>query len=87
MVGSILLDRKTAFARFKIDDLGSFTTAIEIRALSIADMDIAAWKEALRLRVKLLFRTLRQGQRVVFDLEDQDGRATATRLRFGSDGY
>jgi CspA family cold shock protein len=34
-----------------------------------------------------LFRTLRQGQRVVFDLEDQDGRATATRLRFGSDGY
>ena len=34
-----------------------------------------------------LFRTLRQGQRVVFDLEDQDGRAVATRLRFGSDGY
>jgi cold shock CspA family protein len=34
-----------------------------------------------------LFRTLRQGQRVVFDLEDQQGRAVATRLRFGSDGY
>jgi len=34
-----------------------------------------------------LFRTLRQGQRVVFDLEDQNGRETATRLRFGSDGY
>jgi CspA family cold shock protein len=34
-----------------------------------------------------LFRTLRQGQRVVFDLEDQDDRAVATRLRFGSDGY
>ncbi|MDJ0959996.1 MAG: cold shock domain-containing protein [Acidimicrobiia bacterium] len=34
-----------------------------------------------------LFRTLRQGQRVVFDLEDQDGREVATRMRFGSDGY
>ena len=34
-----------------------------------------------------LFRTLRQGQRVVFDLEDHDGRDVATRMRFGSDGY
>ena len=34
-----------------------------------------------------LFRTLRQGQRVVFDLEDLDGRDVATRMRFGSDGY
>ena len=34
-----------------------------------------------------LFRSLRQGQRVVFDLEDQDGRVVATRMRFGSDGY
>ena len=34
-----------------------------------------------------LFRTLRQGQRVVFDIEDRDGRAYAHRLRFGSDGY
>ncbi len=34
-----------------------------------------------------LFRTLRQGQRVVFDLEDQDGHVVATRMRFGSDGY
>ena len=34
-----------------------------------------------------LFRTLRQGQRVVFDLEDQDGRGVATHMRFGSDGY
>lgn len=34
-----------------------------------------------------LFRTLRQGQRVVFDLEDQDGHVVAARLRFGSDGY
>ena len=34
-----------------------------------------------------LFRTLRQGQRVVFDLEDQEGRTVATRMRFGSDGY
>ncbi len=34
-----------------------------------------------------LFRTLRQGQRVVFDIEDRDGAAYAHRLRFGSDGY
>lgn len=35
-----------------------------------------------------LFRTLRQGQRVVFDIEEDDGdRAYAHRLRFGSDGY
>ncbi len=34
-----------------------------------------------------LFRTLRQGQRVVFDLEEVDGRVYAQRLRFGSDGY
>ena len=34
-----------------------------------------------------LFRTLRQGQRVVFDLEDGDGASVAKNLRFGSDGY
>jgi CspA family cold shock protein len=34
-----------------------------------------------------LFQTLRQGQRVVFELEDRDGAAYAHRLRFGSDGY
>jgi CspA family cold shock protein len=34
-----------------------------------------------------LFRTLRQGQRVVFDLEEEEGRSYALRLRFGSDGY
>ncbi|HSF86597.1 MAG TPA: cold shock domain-containing protein [Acidimicrobiia bacterium] len=34
-----------------------------------------------------LFRTLRQGQRVVFDVEEADGRTFAHRLRFGSDGY
>ena len=34
-----------------------------------------------------LFRMLRQGQRVVFDVGDKDGKAVATRLRFGSDGY
>ena len=34
-----------------------------------------------------LFRTLRQGQRVVFDLEDRDGADYATRVRFGADGY
>lgn len=34
-----------------------------------------------------LFRTLRQGQRVVFEVEDADGTPFAHRLRFGSDGY
>jgi len=34
-----------------------------------------------------LFRTLRQGQRVLFDVEARDGQPCATRLRFGSDGY
>lgn len=34
-----------------------------------------------------LFRMLRQGQRVVFDVGDKDGKPVATRLRFGSDGY
>jgi hypothetical protein len=33
-----------------------------------------------------LFRLLRQGQHVVFDLQDTD-RPAATNLRFGSDGY
>jgi CspA family cold shock protein len=34
-----------------------------------------------------LFRTLRQGQRVVFDIEETPGGTYAHRLRFGSDGY
>lgn len=34
-----------------------------------------------------LFRTLRQGQRVIFDTEDRDGSPFAYKLRFGSDGY
>ena len=34
-----------------------------------------------------LFRTLRQGQRVVFDIEDRNGTDFAHHLRFGSDGY
>ncbi len=34
-----------------------------------------------------MFRTLRQGQRVLFDIEEDDGRTYAHRLRFGSDGY
>lgn len=33
-----------------------------------------------------LFRTLRQGQRVVFDTEERDGKPFAHHLRFGSDG-
>jgi cold shock CspA family protein len=34
-----------------------------------------------------LFETLRQGQRVVFEVEDREGASYAHRLRFGSDGY
>ncbi len=34
-----------------------------------------------------MFRFLRQGQRVIFDLTEDDGRAYASNLRFGSDGY
>lgn len=34
-----------------------------------------------------LFRTLRQGQRVIFDVEDRAGATYAHKLRFGSDGY
>lgn len=34
-----------------------------------------------------LFRMLRQGQRVVFDVSAEDGREYASRIRFGSDGY
>jgi len=34
-----------------------------------------------------MFRMLRQGQRVVFDLHEEEGRAVARNLRFGSDGF
>ena len=34
-----------------------------------------------------VFRTLRQGQRIVFDAEDRDGELVAVHLRLGSDGY
>jgi CspA family cold shock protein len=34
-----------------------------------------------------MFRLLRQGQRVRFDLNDGDDTPFATNLRFGSDGY
>ena len=33
-----------------------------------------------------VFRTLRQGQRVVFDTTERDGQIFAEHLRFGSDG-
>jgi CspA family cold shock protein len=33
-----------------------------------------------------VFRTLRQGQRIVFDTEEDGERRFALRLRFGSDG-
>jgi cold shock CspA family protein len=34
-----------------------------------------------------LFRMLRQGQRVIFDVEDVEGRPVAHSLRFGADGF
>jgi CspA family cold shock protein len=34
-----------------------------------------------------VFRLLRQGQRIVFDAEEDDGRLFARRIRLGSDGY
>ncbi|GMQ92992.1 MAG: hypothetical protein BMS9Abin12_0469 [Acidimicrobiia bacterium] len=34
-----------------------------------------------------MFRLLRQGQRVRFDLEGEGSAGYATNLRFGSDGY
>ena len=34
-----------------------------------------------------IFRSLRQGQRIVFDIVDDDGRPFARSIRIGSDGY
>lgn len=34
-----------------------------------------------------VFRTLRQGQRVKFELDEADGTPFATKVRLGSDGY
>lgn len=34
-----------------------------------------------------MFRMLRQGQRINFDVAEVDGRPVAKNLRFGSDGY
>ena len=34
-----------------------------------------------------VFRTLRQGQRIIFDLEQRDGKDTAVNLKLGADGY
>ncbi|MBI5156740.1 MAG: cold shock domain-containing protein [Acidimicrobiia bacterium] len=34
-----------------------------------------------------IFRTLRQGQRVVFDIEQVDGQRFAHTVRFGADGH
>ena len=34
-----------------------------------------------------MFRMLRQGQRVIFDIDEGDGRLFARDLRFGADGY
>ncbi|HUF16375.1 MAG TPA: cold shock domain-containing protein [Acidimicrobiia bacterium] len=34
-----------------------------------------------------VFRTLRQGQRIIFDSVDEDGRTFITSLRLGQDGY
>lgn len=34
-----------------------------------------------------VFRTLRQGQRIVFETETEDGREFVTLLRLGQEGY
>lgn len=34
-----------------------------------------------------VFRTLRQGQRVVFDSVEEDGRTFVTSVRLGQEGY
>jgi cold shock CspA family protein len=34
-----------------------------------------------------IFRTLRQGQRIVFDIEEDGDRSFAHTVRIGSDGY
>lgn len=34
-----------------------------------------------------VFRTLRQGQRIIFDAVDEDGRWYASSIRLGQDGY
>lgn len=34
-----------------------------------------------------MFRMLRQGQRILFELDEEDGVRYARDLRFGSDGY
>lgn len=34
-----------------------------------------------------LFRTLRQGQRVLFEADEENGKLFARNLRLGSDGY
>ena len=34
-----------------------------------------------------IFRTLRQGQRVLFEVEESDGQRFAHSIRFGADGH
>lgn len=34
-----------------------------------------------------MFRLLRQGQRILFEIDEEDGGRYARDLRFGSDGY
>ena len=34
-----------------------------------------------------VFRTLRQGQRIIFDVVEEDGNSFVTTVRLGQDGY
>jgi len=34
-----------------------------------------------------VFRTLRQGQRIIFDVVDDEGRSFVSGIRLGQDGY
>lgn len=53
----------------------------------VADVDQSEITLAPGSLTGSIFRTLRQGQRIVFDVSDEDGRRVARRIRIGSDGY
>ncbi|MEK7251760.1 MAG: cold shock domain-containing protein [Actinomycetota bacterium] len=59
------------------------TTGIGIVVLDVDRSEVMLKPGSLKGSV---FRTLRQGQRIVFDIETADGKNFARSVRFGSDG-
>ncbi len=59
------------------------TTGIGIVVLDVDRSEVMLKPGSLKGSV---FRTLRQGQRIVFDIETADGKKFARSVRFGSDG-